>query len=190
MNINPISSQTSAQVSQNNQAEAPRSTQGNADLNSTKDAATQVNISQKARELQTQRRQDQEKAAEARKTADNERTKQAQNAAQQQAQKMVDEGKDKLAQKEKQLTTMASEATTSGETIYTKNCAACHKLGLMGAPKVGDQAAWKPLIADGIEPLVTNAINGIGAMPAKGGNSQLTDAEVRAAVEYMVDQSR
>lgn len=69
--------------------------------------------------------------------------------------------------------------------IYEQNCRSCHGTGVMGAPKLGHER----YSAD-IEILVENSINGIGQMPARGGNSSLSDEQVRAAVEYMVDQSK
>ncbi|MBN1957287.1 MAG: cytochrome c5 family protein [Desulfuromonadales bacterium] len=87
-------------------------------------------------------------------------------------------------------TGLALPSANTGETVYTKSCSSCHKLGIIGAPKTGDKVAWQPLISHGTETLVKNAIEGIGKMPARGGNSKLTDAEVRAAVEYMLEQSR
>lgn len=77
-----------------------------------------------------------------------------------------------------------------GQAVYTKSCAACHSSGVMGAPKVGDKAVWAGLIAQGEDGLTHNAIAGKGNMPPKGGNMQLTDAEVKEAVEYMIEQSR
>ncbi len=77
-----------------------------------------------------------------------------------------------------------------GKTVYTKSCASCHDTGVMGAPKIGDQKAWAPLTAEGVDVLSKNAIHGEGKMPAKGGNMQLTDEEVKAAVEYMVEKSK
>jgi len=77
-----------------------------------------------------------------------------------------------------------------GQSVYTKSCAACHASGVMGAPKVGDKAEWAELSAKGMDKLTHNAINGIEKMPPKGGNMQLTDAEVKAAVEYMVKMSK
>ena len=80
-----------------------------------------------------------------------------------------------------------------GEAIYNKSCRMCHGTGMMGAPQVGDADAWKPLIAKGRETLYENSINGFrdkATMPARGGNSSLTDAEVKAAVDYMVEQSQ
>jgi len=96
----------------------------------------------------------------------------------------------KLEEKVQAAMPMGTTDLSLGKTVYNKTCFACHKLGLAGAPKIGDKAAWAPRIADGEEELVTNAIKGTGAMPAKGGNAKLTDAEVRAAVDYMVEQSR
>lgn len=79
---------------------------------------------------------------------------------------------------------------TSGQVIYSNACSACHKIGIAGAPKVGDKGAWASRIAGGSEKMLNNAINGLGAMPARGGISSLTDEDVAAAVEYMVEQSR
>jgi cytochrome c5 len=77
-----------------------------------------------------------------------------------------------------------------GEKIYRQACAHCHDRGIAGAPKTGDVAAWNARLAQGMEPLYTVAIRGKGAMPAKGGNRSLSDADVNAAVDYMVAQSR
>ncbi len=80
-------------------------------------------------------------------------------------------------------------APLSGEQAYA-SCAACHANGTLNAPIVGDQAAWSQRLAKGIETLYTNAIGGIGSMPAKGGNSALSDDDVRKAVDYMLEQSK
>lgn len=77
-----------------------------------------------------------------------------------------------------------------GAEVYQSSCAACHAEGVAGAPKTGDKEFWSAKIAAGPDLLVQNAINGIGTMPAKGGNPNLSDEEVRAAVEYMIEQSR
>ena len=81
----------------------------------------------------------------------------------------------------------------SGEEAYS-SCAACHAAGIAGAPTVGDAAAWSERIAQGLDTLFEHAINGYqgpaGMMPAKGGNIALADESVKAAVEYMVEQSR
>lgn len=77
----------------------------------------------------------------------------------------------------------------SGEQIAQKNCALCHSSGMMNSPKIGDKEQWAPRIAQGKEMLVNNAIKGIGVMPAKGGNTSLSDAEVAAAVVWMANSS-
>jgi cytochrome c5 len=70
--------------------------------------------------------------------------------------------------------------------IYASLCHTCHDLGVAGAPKKGDKAAWAPRIAAGMESLYHSAINGKGAMPPKGGQVNLTEDEIRAAVDYLV----
>jgi cytochrome c5 len=78
-----------------------------------------------------------------------------------------------------------------GEAVYNKSCKMCHVTNMMGAPKTGDAQAWKPLIAKGRDVLYDHAINGFsdkGKMPPRGGDSSLTDDEVKAAVDYMLGQ--
>jgi cytochrome c5 len=81
-----------------------------------------------------------------------------------------------------------------GQEIYTKSCSTCHGMGIAGAPKVGDAAAWEARIAQGEQTLVDHAINGYqgasGYMPAKGGFAFLSDEDVAAAVAYMVAESQ
>lgn len=77
-----------------------------------------------------------------------------------------------------------------GATVYNTICQACHATGAAGAPIAGDKAAWAPRIATGMESLIKSAINGKGAMPAKGGATSLTDAEVAAAVEHLVNMAK
>ena len=66
---------------------------------------------------------------------------------------------------------------------------ACHGAGVAGAPKFGDKAAWEPRIKTGLDTLKSNAIKGKNAMPPKGG-STASDADVQAAVEYMVNAAK
>lgn len=73
---------------------------------------------------------------------------------------------------------------------YRTACMACHATGAAGAPKTGDKAAWKARIAKGMDTLVKHAIDGIGAMPPKGGRPNLTDAQIKAVVTYMVNESK
>lgn len=75
-----------------------------------------------------------------------------------------------------------------GEAIYEKSCATCHKNGVAGAPKLDDQAAWSDRLSKGKETLYDNSINGFKSMPPKGGNSSLSDEDVKAAVDYMVEE--
>jgi cytochrome c5 len=77
-----------------------------------------------------------------------------------------------------------------GEAVYKQACAACHAVGAAGAPKSGDKAAWAPRIKLGIDALTASVIKGKGAMPARGAAAAASDAEIRAAVEYMVSQAR
>lgn len=78
----------------------------------------------------------------------------------------------------------------SGKDVYGASCAACHASGAAGAPKLGDKAAWGPRIKTGMDALYGTALKGKGAMPAKGGNASLSDADVKAAVDYMVSQAK
>ncbi len=84
----------------------------------------------------------------------------------------------------------ATSARPDGKKIFETTCTVCHGAGVAGAPRFGDKAAWAPRIKTGLDTLVKTAIAGKGAMPARGGNNALSDAEVRAAVEYMVNSSR
>jgi cytochrome c5 len=78
----------------------------------------------------------------------------------------------------------------SGEAIYNTVCAACHATGVAGAPKTGDKAAWAPRIATGSAALLKSATEGKNAMPARGGAADLTDAELKAAVDYLVGKAK
>lgn len=84
--------------------------------------------------------------------------------------------------------TTAAASEMSGESVYQSSCLVCHDAGVAGAPKYGDTAAWETRLAQGIEVLYDHAINGFNAMPAKGGNTTLSDQAVKAAVDYMLGQ--
>lgn len=73
----------------------------------------------------------------------------------------------------------------SGEQVVKSQCIKCHHEGLRGAPKIGDREAWVPRMKQGIDTLVRSAIRGHGGMPPRGGQANLTDSEIRAAVLYM-----
>jgi cytochrome c5 len=83
----------------------------------------------------------------------------------------------------------ASEVKLTGQEIYNKVCVACHAAGVMGAPKVGAKELWEPRLAQGLTGLVNNAVSGIRAMPAKGGDPSLTEANLKDAITYMLDQT-
>ena len=81
----------------------------------------------------------------------------------------------------------AAAAAVDGQAIYMTACFACHGTGAAGAPKLGDQAAWGPRVATGRDALMASAMNGKGAMPPKGGQMHLGEAEISAAIDYMLD---
>ncbi len=81
--------------------------------------------------------------------------------------------------------TPAMDVPKNGEAAFTTVCSSCHALGINGAPKIGDHAAWAPRIAQGKETLYTHAIGGKGLMPARGGTTW-PDVTIRQAVDYMV----
>ena len=88
----------------------------------------------------------------------------------------------------------AAPVKVNGQQVYRNACVACHGTGIAGAPKLGDANQWAKRIAKGIDTLYASAIDGLqggtGVMPAKGGNPALSDAEVKAAVDYLVAQSK
>lgn len=83
----------------------------------------------------------------------------------------------------------APKVLKSGDEVYKATCAACHATGAAGAPKFGDAGAWKARIAEGYDTLVKHAVNGIRAMPAKGGNPDLDDIEVERVVVLMANSA-
>jgi len=76
------------------------------------------------------------------------------------------------------------------KSTYQSACFACHGTGAAGAPKMGDKAAWKSRIAQGMSKLNDHAINGFKGMPPKGGRGDLSDETVQAIVDFMVLQSK
>ncbi|PLX90398.1 MAG: hypothetical protein C0614_00715 [Desulfuromonas sp.] len=77
-----------------------------------------------------------------------------------------------------------------GKDVYERTCASCHNLGISGAIKINDKEAWKKHIHHGIDHMVESVIRGKGAMPARGGNPNLTDEEIEAAVHYIIKQAQ
>ena len=86
----------------------------------------------------------------------------------------------------------AAPATTarSGEAVYNAACMACHTTGAAGAPKLGDKAAWSARLTQGSGPLLEHAMQGFKGMPAKGGCTTCSDAEIKAAVEYLAAKAK
>lgn len=83
----------------------------------------------------------------------------------------------------------APKVLQEGNVVYAAVCAACHDSGAAGAPKLGDNGTWSSRLAQGYDTLVKHAIEGIRAMPAKGGNPDLDDIEVARAVVYLANKS-
>lgn len=85
-------------------------------------------------------------------------------------------------------------AQADGESVYNQGCMACHAAGVAGAPKLGDKENWAPRLAQGNDVMYKHAIEGYqgkaGYMPPKGGFAHLSDDDVKAAVDYMVEQSK
>ena len=79
-------------------------------------------------------------------------------------------------------------AAADGQGIYKASCQACHAAGVAGAPKLGDKDAWAPRIAKGSDALYTSVLKGLNAMPPKGACMSCSEDELRAAVDYMVEQ--
>lgn len=80
-------------------------------------------------------------------------------------------------------------ANLSGSEVYNKVCAACHGTGTLGAPKVGAKDQWTPRFAQGLDTLVSHSVNGLRAMPPKGGAPAMTEANMKDAVIYMLGES-
>lgn len=77
-----------------------------------------------------------------------------------------------------------------GQEIYLQKCATCHGTGLSGAPKFRNKEAWASRINQGMDHLVQSVIEGKGNMPAQGGKTGLGDEKIRAAISYMVENSK
>jgi cytochrome c5 len=82
----------------------------------------------------------------------------------------------------------AASSDVDAEAIYNRNCMACHMTGAAGAPKLDDDAAWEERLAKGMDAVMTNVYNGIGAMPARGLCMSCSDEDLRAVVDYMISQ--
>ena len=83
----------------------------------------------------------------------------------------------------------ANSTEPDGEAVYNRVCASCHATGVSGAPIVGNKEAWASEIEEGLDQLVIDSIQGEGGMPPKGGCMTCADAEIKAAVVYMMQKS-
>ena len=83
----------------------------------------------------------------------------------------------------------APAGARKGEDIVKTTCTACHQAGVANAPKIGDRASWDPRIKQGLQGMLAAAIKGKGAMPPRGGDASLTDAELTRAIISMANQS-
>lgn len=85
-------------------------------------------------------------------------------------------------------------ALADGEAVYNSGCAACHAIGVAGAPKLGDKDAWAARVAQDVATTYDHAINGYqgesGVMPPKGGFMNLSDDDIKLAVDYMLGASK
>lgn len=86
--------------------------------------------------------------------------------------------------------TPQKSAAVDGKAVYDKVCFACHQVSVAGSPKLGDKEAWAPRLKQGPDAMVQSVIKGKGAMPPKAGNPALSEQEIRAAVDFMVSQSK
>jgi cytochrome c5 len=84
----------------------------------------------------------------------------------------------------------AAASKPDGKKVYESTCIACHGTGVANAPKFGSKADWGPRAARGIAALYQSALHGKGAMPPKGGNSSLSEADVKSGVDYMVGAAK
>ena len=83
----------------------------------------------------------------------------------------------------------AAQPERTGEQVVQYQCILCHGAGVGGAPKIGDSKAWGKRAGDGFDRLVRSALDGRNGMPPNGGLASLSEAELRAAIRYMLDKS-
>ncbi|MBS98754.1 MAG: cytochrome c5 family protein [Oceanospirillaceae bacterium] len=88
------------------------------------------------------------------------------------------------------LAPAAAMAERTGEEIYNTKCSVCHAAGVAGAPVFGDAAAWAPRAEKGIDALLATAKSGINAMPPMGTCVDCSDAELKASIQYMLDNAK
>ncbi len=82
----------------------------------------------------------------------------------------------------------AESVSKTPEQLYQGACLACHSTGAAGAPKLGDAGEWKARLSKGLDSMISLSINGVGAMPPRGG-SQYDDDQMKAVIEYILSES-
>ena len=93
-----------------------------------------------------------------------------------------------LVEQPEEVVAESAAASRDGQTVYKTACFACHDAGVAGAPKLGDAAAWAPRIVKGNDALYSSLQNGLNAMPPKGTCMNCSDDELRAVLDYMIEQ--
>lgn len=83
-----------------------------------------------------------------------------------------------------------SDGPRDGESVYGTFCVACHSIGVAGAPKFGSADDWAPRLAKGEASLLSNALNGLNAMPPRGTCGDCSDDEIKSAIDYMLDNNK
>ena len=102
----------------------------------------------------------------------------------------IDVGFDPAISTVKDLPKAKENATVSkAAQAYETSCSACHANAAIGAPVLGDKEAWAEVVTKGIDTVYANAINGINAMPPKGG-ADISDDELKSIVDYMIKSSK
>ena len=97
---------------------------------------------------------------------------------------------DSYSESEASGLTGSDSLAQSGKAIYTNKCRACHDYGVAGAPRYGDSEVWAGRLTKGLDVLYKNSINGIRAMPARGGCYACSDDDIKAAVDYILVNSQ
>ena len=75
-----------------------------------------------------------------------------------------------------------------GKEVYEKSCAPCHAKGMAGAQKLTEKDKWAPIVKQGADAMTATVIKGKGAMPPRGGTASLSDADIKASVDYIIQQ--
>lgn len=83
-----------------------------------------------------------------------------------------------------------TKEVSKAQKIYEATCSACHSNAAIGAPVVGDKDAWAKVVEKGLDKVYKNAIEGVGAMPARGGNADLSDEQLKDVINYMIKSSK